>query len=107
MNQNRKLAEEKKTLESERQRVYDSGLPSSAGSATPLPEDGRTPSPPQRKRRGGHASRWEDDHSPDNYRERSRGRFPEVGRARPPDFENVKSKVGSRDNAHYKPKGGR
>ncbi len=82
--------------------MYDSGLPSSADSVSPSPEDeGLTPPPPRRRRR-----RWESD-SPDSYREPSRGRHPEVGRARPPDFDNVRSKVGSRDNAHYKPKGGR
>ena len=98
----RKLEEEKKALESERQRVYDSGLPSSADSVSPRPDDeGVTPPPPRRRRR-----RWESD-SPESYREPARGRYPEVGKARPPDFENVRSKVGSRDNAHYKPRGGR
>lgn len=35
---NRKLEEEKKALEAERERVYDSGLPSSADSQSPIPE---------------------------------------------------------------------
>ena len=34
----RKLEEEKKALEAERERVYDSGLPSSADSQSPRPE---------------------------------------------------------------------
>ena len=64
----------------------------------------KTPSPspqPRRRRR-----RWESE-SPEEYREPTLGRYPAVGKARPPDFENIRSKVGSRDNERYKPKGGR
>ena len=40
-------------------------------------------------------------------RDRRNPRHPVVGRARAPDLYNARSKIGSKDNKHHQPRGGR
>ena len=80
-------------------RVFQSEKSSRAesGIAESEPEE----SPKRRRRRKKHRSPSAG-RDEENWRIRRRDR-PAVGRAPPPNFEKVKSKVGSRDNRHYKP----
>ena len=89
----KKLEEEKQALEEERLRVYDSGISSRAENGYDLEPE--SPKPRRRRRRKNQET---EENSRPNRRDR-----PEVGKAPPPDFEKIKSKVGSRENRHYKP----
>merc|ERR1711915_1091753 len=97
----RQLEEEKRALELERLRVFQSEKSSRAESGVLESEPEPEESPKRRRRRRKNRSPSygrRDDQWHVKRRER-----PQVGRAPPPNFENVKSKVGSRENRHYKP----